>query len=121
MEWLQLIITAIGGSVTGLIGSIVYFRPKLSEARAGASKAQTEAADARVTYLVERIETAERLYKEQGKALDEVRQTVLKLSQDVQDRDMQILQLKKENNELKEKITSLTQQFDTYKTRGPKK
>lgn len=116
MEWIELVLTALGGSLTGLIGSIVYFRPKLKEMKAGASKAETEAADAKVKYLVERVESIEKLYAEQGKALDDVRLKVLTLTNDVQERDQRIVQLETENKALKTQVNRLEKEVSAYKT-----
>lgn len=117
MEWLQLLLTAIGGSVTGLIGSIVYFRPKLKEVKADASKAETEASDAKVKYLIERVESVEKLYAQQGLVLDEVRQKVLTLTREVQERDQRIVQLETENKALKTQVDRLEKEVEAYKIR----
>ena len=116
MEWLNIIITAIGGSITGLIGSILYFRPKLHEAKAGASKAETEASDAKVKYLIERVESVEKLYAQQGVALDEVRAKVLLLTSEVQEREQRIVQLEAENKDLRQKVDFLAKEVEAYRT-----
>lgn len=115
MEWIELVLTALGGSITGLIGSIVYFRPKLKEVQAGASKAETEASDAKVKYLIERVESVEKLYNEQGQALDEVRKKVLSLTNDVQEREQRIVQLEAENKALKTQVDRLEKEVEAYK------
>ena len=107
MVWTDIILPAIGGSVTGLVGSIAYFRPKLKEAKAGASMAETQASNAAFESLVMRIDGLEKLYKEQGDLLDGFRRKQLTLETELQDKNRRIVQLEAENKELKAKVNQL--------------
>lgn len=113
MEWVNLILAAIGGSVTSVVGSIFYFRPKLKELQAGASKAQTEADDARLNYLMQRIESSEKLYTEQGKALDDLRKKQLQLETELHEKNKRITLVETENRALNEKISALESENKT--------
>ncbi len=116
MDWLELILTAIGGSITGLAGSVFYFRPRLKEAKAGASKSETEAKDAKHDYLEKRIESMEKMYNAQGEVLDTLRQQVLKLGEEKFANEQRIIQLEAENKTLNEKVERLEKEVDAYRT-----
>lgn len=116
MEWLELVLGALGGSLTAFIGSVLYFRPRLKEAKANASKADTEAADAKLNFLLGRIESAERLYKQQGDMLDSVREKVLLLGQELQEKNQRIMLLESENKTLTSKVNKLEKEIAAYKT-----
>ena len=116
MEWLEIVLGALGGSLTAFIGSILYFRPKLKEAKANANKADTEAADARLNSLLGRIESAEKLYKQQGEMLDSVREKVLQLGQELQEKNQRIVLLESENKTLTTKVNQLEKEVAAYKT-----
>lgn len=107
MDWMNIISLIASGGVLGSLGGIFYFRPKLKEAKAGADKAHTEAARERNEYLLGRIESMERLYKQQGDMLDEVRQQVLELKDKAMDREAVISDLKEENRALTDKVEKL--------------
>lgn len=115
MVWTDVILPAIGGSVTGLVGSIAYFRPQLKQARAGASKAETEASEARFEYMVKRIEGLEKLYAEQGEMLDTFRTKQLTLESELQDKNRRIVQLEAENRSLSQKVEQLEIEVQSYK------
>lgn len=105
--WTNIISLILSGGVLGGLGGIFYFRPRLREAKAGADKAHTEAARERNEYLLGRIESMERLYKQQGDMLDEVRQQVLELKEKAMDRESVISDLKEENRALTDKVEKL--------------
>lgn len=107
MDWTNIISLILSGGVLGGLGGIFYFRPRLKEAKAGADKAHTEAARERNEYLLGRIESMERLYKQQGDMLDEVRQQVLELKDKAMDRESVISDLKEENRMLTDKVEDL--------------
>ena len=107
MDWGTIMSLLVSGGLLGSIGSIFYFRPKLREAKAGASKAETEAKRERNEYLLGRIESMERLYKQQGEMLDEVRKQVLSLQEEALNREQLITNLKDENRKLAENVETL--------------
>ena len=116
MEWLEFILSALGGSVVGGVGSILYFRPKLKEAKAEASKAETEASSAEYAHLLERINTMEEMYKRQGETIDSLRKELLDLGQAKYESDKKVLQLEAENRTLRERVDKLSEAVNAYKT-----
>lgn len=104
MEWLDTLWSALGGSLITLIGGIVYLKPRLKTAKADASKAETEAHDARNDYLIKRIESMEKLYQDQGAILDSMRTKFLEMEKELHERDQRIVQLENENNTLRAKL-----------------
>lgn len=115
MDWLELLTGLAGGGITGTLGSIFYFRPKLKEAKASASKSETEAKEAKHDYLEKRIESMEKMYNEQGAVLDSLRQSVLKLSEEKFVNEQRIVQLESENKALMEKVGRLEKEIEAYK------
>ena len=67
-------------------------------------------------YLVKRVESMEQLYQKQGEVLDGVRKEVLRLTQDVQDRDKKIIGYESEISSLNAKVTKLEKEVEAYKT-----
>lgn len=116
MDWLEFILSALGGSVITGVGSIIYFRPKLKEAKAAASKAETEASAAEYTHLLERINTMEELYKKQGEELDELRGKFLALGREKLASDETIMRIESENKILQGRVDKLTEEIKAYKT-----
>lgn len=135
MDWGNIISLLLSGGVLGGLGGMFYFRPKLKEAKAGASKAETEAKKERNEYLLGRIESMERLYKQQGDMLDEVRKQVLSLKEEALNREQVITDLKEdnrklahnvdtlksENKSLSEKVAKLENEVKAYKSGESKK
>lgn len=115
MEWLDSIIGAIGGGLLSIAGSIVYFRPKLKQAKADASKAEAEANAATFEHLMERINKMDQLYEQQSKMIDDLRGQVLTLGEEKLARDKEIQMLRAEIQEDKEKIEKLTLELEEYK------
>lgn len=115
MEWFEAIIGALAGGILTLVSTILYFRPKLREAKAEASKAETEASAAEYSHLLERIKNAEDMYKQQGEMLDELRTQLLAKSKENYDLRDKMQQLENENRELTKKVDSLTKDVQAYK------
>lgn len=115
MEWVQIIVSALGGGLMTVLGSILYFRPKLKEAQASAKIAETEAEKKNHDYLLERIESMERLFNEQGLALDKLRMSMITLSEEKQRSDERVFQLEAENRTLKHKVECLEHEISTYR------
>ena len=115
MEWLDSVVGAVGGGLLSVLGSVAYFRPKLREAKADASKAEAEANAATFEHLMERINKMDKLYEEQSKVIDDLRSQILTLGQEKLERDKEIQQLRSENEENKMRIESLTRELDAYK------
>lgn len=116
MEWFEAIVGALGGGILTFVGSVIYFRPKLQEAKAEASKAETEASAAEYTHLLERINTMEELYKRQGEELDELRKKLLALGREKLESDEKVLKLESENKNLQERVDKLSEEVEAYKT-----
>jgi len=120
MEWLEIVLTNIVALVTGIGGSIFYFRPKLKEARAEASVKETEAQNFMYESLLNRINTMEKYYNEQyalqSKEIDSLRQEVLKLTKEKFDNEKRIIQLEDENTSLRQRVDGLEKEVQAYKT-----
>lgn len=120
MQWFELILTALGGSVTGLLGSIFYFRPRLKQARADAAMKETESQNFMYESLVNRINSMEAMYNEQNSLIEKLRGDVLTLSKEKFDNEKRIMQLETENKTLTEKVAQLEKEIQAYKTRAHK-
>lgn len=120
MEWLEMLITGVVSLVTGVGGSILFFRPKLKEARAEASVKETEAQNFMYESLVSRITSMEKYYNEQyesqNKVIEDLRQEVLKLSKEKFENEKRMIQLEGENNALRERVDGLEKEVQAYKT-----
>lgn len=115
MEILKLIISTLGGALIAFAGSLLYFRPKLKQAMADASKAETEADKQQFGFMLERISQLERLYKDQGATLDECRKRLLKMDDELIAKDQRILRLEAENKEMTAKVDSLQKELEAYR------
>ena len=91
-----------------MVGSIVYFRPKLKQAKADAVKAETEANAATFEHLMERINKMDLLYEQQSKMIDDVRGQILTLGAEKLERDKEIQALRAE-------VDRLTKELEDYK------
>lgn len=108
MEWLDSLVGALGGGLLSILGSVVYFKPKLKEAKAEASKAETEAGIMQYEHLMARVNSMEELYKRQGEIVDGLRNDVMKKSQENFDLKSRVEKLERENRELKQMVENLT-------------
>lgn len=115
MEWFEAIIGALAGGILTLVSTILYFRPKLREAKAEASKAETEASVAEYSHLLERIKNAEDMYKQQGEMLDKLRTMLLEKKQENYELREKVQRLENENRELTQKVDSLQKDVEAYK------
>ena len=91
-----------------MVGSIVYFRPKLKQAKADAVKAETEANAATFEHLMERINKMDLLYEQQSKMIDDLRGQILTLGAEKLERDKEIQALRAE-------VDRLTKELEDYK------
>lgn len=121
MEWFEAIIGALGGGILTFVSTMAYFRPKLKEAHAEASKAETEAEVAEYSALLERINKMEEMYRQQGDTIDELRQQLLKMSQAKFESDKKVLELERENERLTERVNELAKEVEAYKVIANKK
>ena len=115
MEWLSLILTTLGGGILALVGSMLYFRPKLKQAQAEAAIKETEAETGRYEALVKRLNSMEEMYGEQGRQMDELRKEILRLSDEKFSNEKRIIQLEGENKTLSEKVARLEKELEAYK------
>ena len=115
MEWLDLFLTAIGGSITGFVGSIFYFRPKLKQARADAAMKETESQNFMYESLVNRINSMDALMKQQNGTIAELRSEVLRLGDEKFANAKRIQQLESENKALSDKVARLEKEVHEYK------
>jgi len=104
MDWTSLIVSITSTGVLVELGNLIYFRPKLSQARAEARIKQVEADDKRHDYLEERIASMERLYAEQGKRLDDVCSRLIEVKAENARIKIELVEVKEENRALKAKL-----------------
>lgn len=116
MQWLDYVLTAIGGSLTALIGSIFYFRPKLKAAKADASMKEVESQNYQYQSLLDRINSMEKLYGDQSQIIEELRKEIIKLSAEKFSNEKRIIQLESENKALTGKVNQLEREVNAYKT-----
>lgn len=128
MDWQTILLTVLTVLFGGLnIFQFIFFRSTKKEYEAKAEKTAIESSDAKHDYLVKRVESMEQLYQKQGEILDGVRKEVLKLTQDVQDRDKKIIGYESEIKSLRTnyeskieslnaKVTKLEKEVEAYKT-----
>ena len=120
MTWLEPVLTAVVSLITGVGGSILYFRPKLKEANANALKAQTDAQDYALNSLIGRINQMEKMYNEQyasqSKVIENLRSEVLKLTEEKFASDKELATLKGENKALRERVDQLEKEVQANKT-----
>lgn len=116
MEILKLILINLGGALLTFVGSLLYFRPKLKQAKAEAKKKEAETQNFIYDSLVERFNLLEKQYAELNKVVDGQRGEILKLSQDKFESDKRIVKLESENKELREEVSRLTKEVEAYKT-----
>ena len=117
MDWQTILLTVLTVLFGGLnIFQFIFFRSTKKEYEAKAEKTAIESSDAKHDYLVKRVESMEQLYQKQGEVLDGVRKEVLRLTQDVQDRDKKIIGYESEITSLNAKVTRLEKEVEAYKT-----
>ena len=128
MDWQTILLTVLTVLFGGLnIFQFIFFRSTKKEYEAKAEKTAIESSDAKHDYLVKRVESMEQLYQKQGEVLDSVRKDVLRLTQDVQDRDTKIIKYESEIKSLRSnyeskieslnaKVTKLEKEVEAYKT-----
>ena len=105
----------MSGGLLTLASTILYFRPRLKEAKAGASKAETESSAAQYSHLMERSRTQEELCKKQGIVIVELRQDLLKLGEEKYESDQRVMALEKENERLMKRIDELATDVEAYR------
>ena len=115
MDWFEAIVGALSGGLLTLASTILYFKPKLKEAQAGASKAETEASAVQYAHLMDRIHTMEELYKKQGEVVSELRRELLKLGQEKYESDQKVMTLEKENERLMRRVDELATEVEAYR------
>ena len=115
MEWFEAIIGALCGGILTMVSTILYFKPKLKEAKADADKAETEASVAKYTHLLERIREMEELYKQQGETIDALRREILEISDAKFLSDQRVQTLERENERLVARVDELATEVEAYK------
>jgi len=116
MEWLNILLGGLVAIFGGLnIFQFIFFRTTKKEYEAKAEKAATESSDAKHDYLVKRVESMEKLYQKQGEILDSVRQEVLRLQKDVEEKDRQIIKYEVQIKTLNDKVSQLDEELRAYK------
>lgn len=123
MDWIGYLLTAMGGSVTALVGSIIYFRPKLKEAQASADMKEVEAQNFLYDSLMNRVNSIEKMYNEQGEIINrqnviiaELRSEIIKMSEEKFSSEKRMLQLEAENKEFRSKVDQLEKEVSAYRT-----
>lgn len=109
-------LSALGGSLVTGIGGILYIRPRLKSEHAGASKAATEANEAKFDLLVKRVQSMEELYQQQGSVMDKMRKHQLDLETEVQSLKAHGIALEAENKSLREAMSRVEEENSALKT-----
>ena len=120
MNWLELILTHLASVIVGTGGAVLFFRPKLKEAKASALKAQTDAQDYVYNSLIARINQMEKSYNEQyaeqNKVIADLRTEVIALTKEKFTSEKRMVQLESENSALRERVDSLEKEVQAYRT-----
>lgn len=114
IEFAETIGTIVAGAGSGILGSIFYFKPKLRKEKAEAKQAEVEAADKKRDYVEERLLNLEKMYAEQGAALDSIRNNYLEVTKELSEVKLENVRLRSEVNALKEENTKLKTKLDSY-------
>lgn len=107
LDWTN-IITCLLGAILGTGGSVLYYKPKRKEADTNADKAHYD-------YVEDRLNSMEKLYKEQGEILDGVRRKMLDMGEQMLKKDEKIVSLEAENQRLAAKVEKMEQELEAYK------
>lgn len=107
------ILTTLFGGLN--IFQFLFLRSTKKEYEAKAEKAATDSSEAKHDYLVKRLESVERLYKQQGDMFDAVRQDVLHMKLDLQEKDQKIIMYETEIKSLTTKVARLEEELQAYK------
>jgi len=117
MEWINIL---LGGLATLFAGINIYqlfaFRAYKKKYQMEAEKDEAIAAAEKQSALEQRLESIEKLYVEQGKIIDDLRQRVLTLGQEKMERDEKIIRLEQDNATLTRRVDELTKEVEAYKT-----
>lgn len=117
MELLDIILSALVALFAGLnIFQIFSFRAYKKKYQAQAEMEEAVAYSEKQTALEKRLESVERLYSEQGRLLDKLREEQLKLSQEKYEKQQLIVKLEGEITLLNEKLSNMSRQLEAYKT-----
>ena len=116
MEWLTIL---LGGFVAIFAGINIFqffaFRAYKKKYKAEAEKDEAIAAAEKQSALEQRLESIEKLYVEQGKLIDDLREKVLSQGRDLIDRDEKIMRLEKDNENLTKRVDELTKEVEAYR------
>lgn len=116
MEWLNILLGSFVALFAGLnIFQLIAFRAYKKKYQMEAEKDEAIAAAEKQSALEQRLESIEKLYVEQGKVIDDLRQRVLTLGQEKMERDEKIIRLEKDNATLTRRVDELTKEVEAYK------
>lgn len=114
LEWILGTVATIFGGLN--LFQFFFFRSTKREFQAKALQAETEAKEARHSFLEKRIESMEKMYSQQGEILDSLRDKVLELTQENIANKQLIQQLESEKKALSDKVEKLEAEVEAYKT-----
>lgn len=116
MEWLNILLGAFVALFAGInIFQFFSFRAYKKKYKAEAEKDEALAAAEKQSALEQRLESIEKLYVEQGKLVDDLRERVLALGQEKMERDEKIIRLEKDNEALTKRVDELTKEVEAYR------
>lgn len=122
MEWINILLGGFVALFAGLnIFQLITFRAYKKKFKAEAEKDEALAAAEKQSALEQRLESIEKLYIEQGKIIDDLRQRVLTLGQEKMERDEKIIRLEKDNATLTKRVDELTKEVEAYRVIASKK
>lgn len=116
MEWVNILLGGLVALFAGLnVYQVVAFKSYKAKYIAEAEKAEAEASADKQFALERRLESIEKLYSEQGKIIDDLRERVLTLGKEKMERDEKIAQQENTINRLTIQVEELTREVEAYK------
>ena len=118
-SWIDSLLAALGSLVAGVGGSILYFSPKLKEAKADAAMKETEAQNFAYESLLNRIESMEKhyaaQYDAQAKTIEELRRELMDMGKEKFETEQRMQKVEQENKTLRDKVEQLEREINSYR------
>lgn len=118
-SWLDSLLTIIGSLGAGVGGSVLYFRPKLKQAKADAAMKETEAQNFAYESLLNRIDLMEKhyaaQYEAQAKTIEGLRKELIDMGKEKFETEQRMLKVEQENKALREKVEQLEREINAQK------
>ena len=116
MEWVNILLGGLATLFAGLnIFQLFAFKSVKKKYVAEAEKAVAEATADKQFAMERRLESIEKLYNEQGKVIDDLREKVLTLVKEKMERDETIVQQEHTIMVLTKRVDDLTKEVEAYR------